>query len=79
MSSGGFRSCVCIPRAELAARRDVEHSTNPAIAYEPLLHKAYGNRCRSCGYMPEQKYSISTTFRPLFILKIVVLCRKKED
>jgi len=37
MSSGGFRSCVCIPRAELAARRDVEHDTNRAIAYEPLL------------------------------------------
>ena len=37
MSSGGFRSCVCIPRAELAARRDVEYATNPAIAYEPLL------------------------------------------
>lgn len=37
MSSGGLRSCVCIPRAELAARRDVEHATNPAIAYEPLL------------------------------------------
>lgn len=37
MCSGGFRSCVCIPRAELAARRDVEHATNPAIAYEPLL------------------------------------------
>lgn len=37
MSSGGLRSCVCIPRAELAARRNVEHATNPAIAYEPLL------------------------------------------
>jgi len=37
MSSGGFRSCVLIPRAEFAARRDAEHATNPAIAYEPLL------------------------------------------
>ncbi|MDK2910520.1 MAG: hypothetical protein PWR20_2088 [Bacteroidales bacterium] len=37
MSSGGLRSCVTVPRAELAARRDVEYATNPAIAYEPLL------------------------------------------
>lgn len=41
MSSGGLRSCVTVPRAELAARRDVEYATNPAIAYEPLL--AAGN------------------------------------
>lgn len=27
----------CTPRAELAARRNIEHTTNPAIAYEPLL------------------------------------------
>lgn len=33
----GLQSCVCIPHAELAARRNVERATNPAIAYEPLL------------------------------------------
>ncbi len=37
MSSGGFRSCVFIPPAVLAARRDAEHATSPAFAYEPLL------------------------------------------
>ena len=41
MSGGGIRSCVCIPRAEFIARRNVEHDTNPAIAYEPLLAGRY--------------------------------------
>jgi len=26
-----LRGCVCIPRAELAARRNIEHATNPLL------------------------------------------------
>jgi hypothetical protein len=39
MSSGGLRSCVCIPRTELSAKRNVERATTTAIAYEQLLWK----------------------------------------